>query len=552
MEFKRLLTFAVVAMAILMGWNYFFPPPKPPVANQAASQVQAGANGAVGAPAAEAVLAAADLITVHTDTIKAQIDRKSGDLRHLTLLKHNATGDASKDLLLFGDAKDYTYVAQSALLDKQGQFLLKDLPFSSDQTDYRLNGDVLEVKLSAPEVNGIKVDKVYTFKKGAYDIGVRFDVTNLTGSPLNLDAMYRLLRDGSTPEGEGRFTHTYTGPVVYTPTGKFEKVPFKDLDKDLAAGKDEADYVRKTQTGWIGMIQHYFMATWILQPKGGNSVCGPAADGCHLEVKKRSDGLYSAGVRVSVPTIAPDATVAVPMMLYAGPQTYSVITKVADNLQLVKDYGKVHIFSSPLFWLLNKLHEWVGNWGWAIVLLTIIVKAILFPLTAASYRSMAKMRAVAPRLEVLKKEHGDDRMKLQQEMMAMYKKEKINPLGGCLPMLVQIPVFIGLYWALFASVELRQAPWIGWIQDLGRPDPYYILPIIMALSMFLQTHLNPPPADPMQAKMMKIMPVIFSVMFFFFPAGLVLYWVVNNIISIGQQWYINKAIEKKTAKHAAA
>ena len=186
------------------------------------------------------------------------------------------------------------------------------------------------------------------------------------------------------------------------------------------------------------------------------------------------------------------------------------------------------------------------------MLLTIIVKAVLFPLTAASYRSMAKMRAVAPRLEALKKEHGDDRMKLQQEMMAMYKKEKINPLGGCLPMLIQIPVFIGLYWALFASVELRQAPWIGWIQDLGRPDPYYILPIIMALSMFLQTHLNPPPADPMQAKMMKIMPVIFSVMFFFFPAGLVLYWVVNNIISIAQQWYINKAIEKKTAKHAAA
>ena len=262
--------------------------------------------------------------------------------------------------------------------------------------------------------------------------------------------------------------------------------------------------------------------------------------------------LLASALAAGVPAIAADAQLSFPVALYAGPQEYATITQVADNLQLIKDYGKVHLFAAPLFWLLNKLHEFVGNWGWAIILLTIIVKAVFYPLTAASYRSMAKMRAVAPRLQQLKEQYGDDRMKMQQEMMAMYKKEKINPLGGCLPMLIQIPVFIGLYWALFSSVELRQAPWIGWITDLGRKDPYYILPILMAITMFIQTHLNPPPTDPMQAKMMKIMPVVFSVMFFFFPAGLVLYWLSNNILTIAQQWYVNKTIEKQQKLHPHA
>jgi YidC/Oxa1 family membrane protein insertase len=345
-------------------------------------------------------------------------------------------------------------------------------------------------------------------------------------------------------DGSSYLNHTYTGPMVYTPEGKFEKVSFGDLDDDFKSGRDQADYVRRTDSGWVGMTQHYFMATWILQPKNGVSVCGTTP--CQIDIKRRdSDNLYSAGVRVPLTAVAPNTIKKFNINLYVGPQTYSVITKVADNLNLAKDYGKVHIFASPLFWLLDKLHGFVNNWGWAIVLLTIIVKIVLSPLTNASYRSMAKMRAVAPRLETLKKQHGDDRMALQQAMMKMYKDEKINPLGGCLPMLLQIPVFIGLYWALFASVELRQAPWIGWIHDLGRTDPYFILPIIMTLTMFIQTSLNPAPTDPMQAKMMKIMPLIFSVMFFFFPAGLVLYWVVNNIITIGQQWYINKSVERK-------
>ncbi|WP_281786218.1 membrane protein insertase YidC [Uruburuella suis] len=541
MDFKRLMVFFSLALLILLGWEQMFPSPKPTAAQQAAQSQQqtAPANNTV----QEATLSPITPITVTTDTVKAVIDEKSGDLRALYLLKYNASSDEGKDFVLFDDSKAYTYVAQSDLLNANGQLLLKDVPFQAPQKQYTLSGDQVEVRLSAPETNGLKIDKVYTFHKGSYLINIRFDITNQSGQPVKLDAAYRMLRDSSKPDGEGYFNHTYTGPVLYTPSGKFEKVTFSDLDDDFKSGRDQAEYVRRTDSGWVGMIQHYFMSTWILQPKDGTSVCTNGA--CQIDISRRSDNLYSAGARVPLPEIAAGATLDFPIELYAGPQTTSVISQVADNLQLAKDYGKVHIFASPLFWLLNKLHDYVGNWGWAIVLLTIIVKAVLYPLTNASYRSMAKMRAVAPRLQSLKEKYGDDRMALQQAMMKMYKDEKINPLGGCLPMLLQIPVFIGLYWAIFTSVELRQAPWIGWITDLSRPDPWFILPIIMAITMFIQTSLNPPPTDPLQAKMMKLMPVIFSVMFFFFPAGLVLYWVVNNILTIAQQWYINKTIEKQ-------
>ena len=541
MDFKRLMVFFSLALLILLGWEQMFPSPKPTAAQQAAQSQQQTAP--TNNTAQEATLSPITPITVTTDTVKAVIDEKSGDLRALYLLKYNASSDEGKDFVLFDDSKAYTYVAQSDLLNANGQLLLKDVPFQAPQKQYTLSGDQVEVRLSAPETNGLKIDKVYTFHKGSYLINIRFDITNQSGQPVKLDAAYRMLRDSSKPDGEGYFNHTYTGPVLYTPSGKFEKVTFSDLDDDFKSGRDQAEYVRRTDSGWVGMIQHYFMSTWILQPKDGTSVCTNGA--CQIDISRRSDNLYSAGARVPLPEIAAGATLDFPIELYAGPQTTSVISQVADNLQLAKDYGKVHIFASPLFWLLNKLHDYVSNWGWAIVLLTIIVKAVLYPLTNASYRSMAKMRAVAPRLQSLKEKYGDDRMALQQAMMKMYKDEKINPLGGCLPMLLQIPVFIGLYWAIFTSVELRQAPWIGWITDLSRPDPWFILPIIMAITMFIQTSLNPPPTDPLQAKMMKLMPVIFSVMFFFFPAGLVLYWVVNNILTIAQQWYINKTIEKQ-------
>ncbi|ASK27040.1 membrane protein insertase YidC [Neisseria chenwenguii] len=545
MDFKRLMAFFAIALAILMGWEKLFPSPKP--AQQAQQQAAQRQQAAAATAKAEAALAPAAPITVMTDTVKAVIDEKSGDLRRLTLLKYEANGDGNKPFVLFNDSKEYTYVAQSELLDAQGNNILQGVAFTSPQKQYTLNGDKVEVRLTAPETKGLKIDKVYTFTKGSYLVNVRFDVNNAGAQPANLTADYRIVRDGSKPEGQGYFTQSYVGPVVYTPEGEFQKVQFSDLDSDAKSGKNEADYVRKTHTGWLGMIEHHFMSTWILQPKGAQqSVC--AAGDCRIDIKRRGDNLYSAAVSVPMAAVPNGGKGTMSVNLYAGPQTTSVIADVADNLQLAKDYGKVHWFASPLFWLLNQLHNLIGNWGWAIVALTCIVKAVLFPLTNASYRSMAKMRAVAPKLEALKAKYGDDRMALQQAMMQMYKDEKINPLGGCLPMLLQIPVFIGLYWALFASVELRQAPWLGWITDLSRTDPYYILPLIMAVTMIAQTYLNPPPTDPMQAKMMKIMPIVFSVMFFFFPAGLVLYWVVNNLLTIAQQWYINKSIEKQRAQ----
>ena len=539
MDFKRLTVFFAVALVILLGWEKLFPSPKQPVAQQTAQSTSQSAPAQAQKPAA---LTATTPITVTTDLLNAVIDEKSGDLRQLTLLKYDAASDASKKFVLLNDSKADTYIAQSDLLDANGQSVLKNLTFKADKQQYSLNGDKVEVRLSAPETNGLQIDKVYTFTKDSYLINVRFDVTNHSTTPVKLDAAFRMLRDSNKPEGEGYFTHTYTGPVVYTPEAKFEKVPFSDLDKDFTSGRNEATYQHQTNTGWVGIIQHHFMTTWILQPTGAQSVC--AAGNCRIDIR-RNDNLYASGVNVPVQNISPNAKAAFPISLYAGPQTTSIISNVADKLELVKDYGKVHIFASPLFWLLNKLHQFVGNWGWSIILLTIIVKAVLFPLTNASYRSMAKMRAVAPRLQAIKEKYGDNRMAQQQAMMQMYKDEKINPLGGCLPMLLQIPVFIGLYWAIFSSVELRQAPWIGWIHDLSRSDPYFILPVIMAVTMFVQTFLNPPPADPMQAKMMKVMPIMFSVMFFFFPAGLVLYWVVNNILTITQQWYINRSIAKQ-------
>ncbi|MCO6508573.1 MAG: membrane protein insertase YidC [Snodgrassella sp.] len=545
MDFKRLLIFFVLTMAILIGWEKLYPQPE----NQPATQQTSATSNATSANvAADGALSKTEPITVSTDTVKAIIDEKSGDLRQLTLNKYKATSDANKPFVLLDNGTNgHQYIAQSVLLNRQGDYQFKNLTFTAAQKQYTLNGDKLDVRLTAAEQDGVQVSKVYTFTKGSYLIGLRYEITNHNAQPLQMDVAYRVLRDDKEPEGSGYFDHTYTGPVLYTPNGKFEKVAFKDLDSDYASGRDRADYERKTNTGWIGMTQHYFMTTWILQPKGGSSVCG--SSDCQIDIRKRSDGLYSTGVRVPLKDIGANSTGSFGISLYAGPQIYSVITKVADHLQMIKDYGKVSLFSSPLFWLLNWWHGLVQNWGWAIILLTLTVKAILFPLTHASYKSMAKMRAVAPRLQALKDQYGDDRMRMQQEMMSLYKKEKINPVGGCLPMLLQIPVFIGLYWALFASVELRGAPWLGWITDLGRQDPYFILPVLMTLTMYLQTFMNPPPTDPMQAKMMKIMPVAFSVMFFFFPAGLVLYWLTNNILTLAQQWFVNKRIERQAKLH---
>ena len=535
MDAKRLFIATALSMLILWGYGQMYPSPQPNTAATAtAQQAQVQAASPLGATSP---------ITVNTDTVQAVIDEKSGDLRGMTLNQYNSAADEQQKFVLLADGKPLTYIVQSELVDANGKNWLEGLTFSSVQKNYTLSGDTLEVKLNAQAANGVNIDKVYTFRKNSYLVDVRFDVKNTGSAPVQVGTNYQVVRDNSKPEGEGWFMSSYNGPVVYTPdSDEFQKVKYSDLDDDFQTGKDTAEYQRKATGGYVGMIQHYFVSAWIMQPQEGSNICEKAA--CTVNMKKRSDNLYSSGVNVAPVQVAAGGSQSFGAQLYAGPQITSILKTVSPKFELTKDYGRVHIFAAPLFALLNWLHSLIHNWGWAIIVLTIIVKAILYPLNNKAYRSMAKMRTVAPKMEALKKQYGDDKMGLQQAMMKLYRDEKINPLGGCLPMLVQMPIFIGLYWMIFLSVELRQAPWLGWITDLSRPDPFFILPILMAATMWFQTTLNPPPSDPTQAQMMKIMPLMFSVMFFFFPAGLVLYYVVNNLLTIAQQWHINRQSEK--------
>ncbi len=534
MDFKRLMWAMTLSLAIMMTWEYFFPAPKPQAQQAATSSTTAAA------PAA-APLGATTPITVETDTVKAIIDESTGNLYGLTLLKYDAAEDKNKQFVLFDNSQKHTYVAQADLVDAHGASLLKNVKFTAAQKSYTLNGDKVEVRLTAPVQNGLQINKIYTFTKGSYLVNVRFDVAN-QGAATKVSPAYHIVRDNHTPEGQGWFMASYTGPVVYTPDAdEFQKVEFGDLDDDFKTGKDTVEYQRKATGGYVGMIQHYFAATWLAQTnEAGSNLC---ESGCTVSVKKRPDNLYAAGINMPLKDVAAGSSQSFAANLYAGPQTTKILDAVAPKLDLLKDYGRVHIFAAPLFWLLNQLHEFIGNWGWAIVVLTLIVKAVLYPLNDKAYKSMAKMRTIAPKMEALKKQYANDQMGMQQAMMKLYRDEQINPLGGCLPMLLQMPIFIGLYWMIFLSVELRQAPWLGWITDLSRPDPFYILPLLMAATMWFQTKLSPPPSDPMQAQMMKIMPLIFSIMFFFFPAGLVLYYVVNNLLTIAQQWHINRKLD---------
>ncbi|MGC1294094.1 MAG: membrane protein insertase YidC, partial [Alloacidobacterium sp.] len=395
-----------------------------------------------------------------------------------------------------------------------------------------LTGDAKSFKLSfdSPVKGGVKVVKTYTFTRGSYVINVDTKIENVGAAPVTPKLYMELVRD-NTPVETPRFSHTFIGPAVYTEQHHFQKIDFSDIDKNKATFEPSAD------NGWIAMVQHYFASAWIPQQ-------GVKRD---IYVQKIDPQLYRVGVQQPVQTIAPGQSVDVQARLFAGPEEERMLEGIAPGLELVKDYGMVTIIAKPLFWLLEKIHSYVGNWGWSIVLLTLLIKAVFFPLSAASYKSMARMKAITPRMQQLRERFKSDPQKMNAALMELYKTEKVNPFGGCLPVVVQIPVFISLYWVLLSSVEMRGAPWIGWIHDLSQQDPYFILPVLMAVSMFLQTKLNPTPPDPVQAKMMMFMPIAFSVMFFFFPAGLVLYYVVNNVLSIAQQYYITRMMGGKKA-----
>ena len=452
-----------------------------------------------------------------------------GDLRHLELLKHRDSIQADKNFILMDDsAPPAVYVAQTGLIGA-------DLPthksiFTSAASDYKMQdgNNQLEVKLNWKNDNGLQVDKLYTFHRGSYVVDVTYQIHNATTSAITPSVYYQIVHDIDSNQAS-RMMPTFTGGAYFTEADKYKKLSFKDMGK--------TNLSKTAKDGWIGLVQHYFVGAWI--PKEGLPR--------EYYTKALSDNIYSIGAVSPLGTIAAGASQDITARLYAGPEEQTNLKQVAPGLEYTVDYGWLTIIATPLFWVLSAIEKVVHNWGVAIIILTILLKLMFYPLSAASYRSMAHMREVAPRLQRLKEQYGDDKQKLQQAMMEIYKTEKINPMGGCLPILVQIPVFISLYWMLLGTVEMRHAPFALWIHDLSAPDPFYVLPILMAITMIIQTRLNPTPPDPIQAKVMMVMPVVFSVFFFFFPAGLVLYWLVNNVLSIAQQWNINRTIALETA-----
>lgn len=472
---------------------------------------------------------AGKMIHVQTDFLDADISTVGGDINYLALLKHPDGQDKSKSLVLFQRGTGtHNYIAQSGLLGA-GMPNHNSL-FVADQDEYKLsaNADQLQVRLRAEAGTSLKITKVITFHRSSYLIDISYELDNVGPQPVMASGYFQLVRDSAAPAGSTRFLPTYTGGAVYTDKEKFQKIQFADIEK----GKTE--YPKVAEDGWIGILQHYFVVAWLPKEKSKREYFTRKLDG----------DSYAAGVVLPGLIVEPGQKGVESTTLYAGPAE-SNLDKIAPGLGLTVDYGWLTILSAPLFWAMTWFNGWTHNWGVAIILLTFLIKLLFFPLSAASYRSMAKMRLVAPKLEKIKKQYAGDREQLNRAMMELYKTEKINPLGGCLPVLVQIPVFIALYWAILASVELRYAPFFGWITNLSAADPYYILPLIMGGSMIIQMRLNPKPPDPLQAKVMQIMPIAFSVIFFFFPAGLVLYSITNNILSIAQQWYITRNAEKE-------
>ncbi|MDR1647767.1 MAG: membrane protein insertase YidC [Zoogloeaceae bacterium] len=485
-------------------------------------------------PAVAPVAPAGETLNITTPLYTAQISTQGGNLVDMELAHYTAFSDKRQKFHLF-DAQ-HRYAAQTGLGKTQGTLdlpthktLLTPLPGARAVAA----GDApLQVRLAAPEADGVKATKVYTFYPDSYRIDIAWELENhgaQTLLPNDYFAYFQLQRDGIAPEGDSFMLSSFYGAAVYTDAEKYQKAPYKEI------GDGSAKYARNATDGWLAMVQHYFVAAWAL----------PDTDRTPREFKLYTPepGLYAAALILPFPKLAPGEKATISAPLYAGPQDQAALKQVATGLDLVVDYGWLHLIAAPLFWLLSAIHGLIGNWGWAIVILTVLIKLALFPLSAASYKSMAKMRQLTPRLQRLKELYGDDKMRMNQEMMKLYQTEKINPLGGCLPILMQVPVFIALYWVLLGAVEMRDAPWIFWISDLSAADPYYVLPVIMMASMVLQTKLNPTPPDPIQAKVMMWMPFVFGVMFFFFPSGLVLYWVVNNVLSIAQQWQITRMIE---------
>ncbi len=537
MDTRRLILFVIFSFSIMMLWDAWQKKDQPAlITQQGTQQVSPEANNGevagntaknnaedVAAVDGEFKLEKGQRIKVSTDLFQAEIDTFGGDLRRLELNKHRAAEVKDGNFVLMDEAQKPTlYIAQTGLMGN-------DLPnhkslFTSAATSYTMATDTAsqEVRLSWTG-NDITVDKVYTFHRGSYVIDVSYQINNGSTVAITPATYYQIVHDSVSKQGSVMMP-TFTGGAYFTDADKFKKISFADM-------ADEA-LSKPSKNGWIGLVEHYFASAWI--PKAGVNR--------EFYTKQLSENIFAVGVVTSGTSIGAGSRADISAQLFAGPQTEKDLAEAAPGLEYAVDYGWLTVVAKPLFWVLSKIYTLVNNWGIAIILLTILIKAAFYPLSAKSYKSMAQMRELAPRLQSMKEKFGDDKQKMQQAMMEMYRTEKINPMSGCLPILVQVPVFIALYWMILGSVELRHAPFFGWIQDLSAIDPYYVLPLLMGATMIIQTNLNPAPTDPIQAKVMKIMPVVFSIFFFFFPAGLVLYWLVNNVLSIAQQWYVNKTI----------
>ncbi|MES0327364.1 MAG: membrane protein insertase YidC [Gammaproteobacteria bacterium] len=541
---KTLLYFTLFFVAYLLWVEWqkdYGPQPIAPVAVESTQQNKTTIDGSV--PAAVSVpgtiattksvatAATSQRIKIVTDVLEVEIDTRGGDIRKATLRKYAVDADMPEiKVELLTDAEINFHIAQSGLVSANE----KTAPthndvYTAEQLTYRLAEGVDEIKVPLHWVgnDGSKVTKLYTFHRNDYVINVDHNVS--AGQSGWSGSQYmQLLRTQPSTEGGSMFIHTYTGGVIFNDEIKYEKIDFDDIQ--------EQNLKSEMEDGWLAMIQHYFLAAWIPEKNGKN---------LYFTRYSAQADRYTLGTRSSAKKLMPNEQGEFHSRFVAGPKLQYKLEEIEPGLELTVDYGILTIIAKPLFWWLDKLHGIFGNWGWAIIFLTITVKLLFYKLSEMSYKSMAKMRKVAPRMKLMKEQFGDDRAAMSKAMMELYKREKINPMGGCFPILVQIPVFISLYWVLLESVEMRQAPFALWLDNLSVKDPYFVLPVIMGVSMFIQQKLNPAPVDPMQQKIFQIMPFAFTAMFAFFPSGLVLYWVVNNILSITQQYIITKRIENE-------
>ncbi|MBT2970167.1 MAG: membrane protein insertase YidC [gamma proteobacterium symbiont of Ctena orbiculata] len=472
----------------------------------------------------------AAVVKVETDLLKLEISTQGGTVQKAQLLDYPVSLDhPDMKVELLTPREPDIYIAQSGLIGtEKGKAPSHEAIYEAQQASYKLaeGSDELVVPLSWTSDDGVEIIKQFVFRRGSYLADVSYLVDNQSADGWAARDYGQLQRMEPSSDSNGFTTYTYTGGVFYNPKDKYEKVDFDEMaKKKLNVESDQ---------GWLAMIEHYFLSAWI-PPKDQVE---------HYYTNALSGGKYLIGSYSPTVTVEAGEKKTLSRQLYIGPKLQDQLEVIAEGLELTVDYGWLTVIAKPIFWLLKTIHNWVGNWGWAIIILTLLIKAAFYKLSETSYKSMANMRKFTPRIQAIKDRYGDDKQRIQAAMMELYKKEKINPLGGCLPILVQIPVFIALYWVLLESVELRQAPWVLWIESLSEKDPYFILPLIMGVSMFVQQKLNPAPPDPMQAKIMMTLPFVFTIFFAFFPAGLVLYWVVNNLISIAQQWYITRKIEQ--------